>query len=383
MFYTLGLNKLPFEQDIHQIIYVDGQGNVAVSNLIMQHYATICSYYKSKGYDFCFIPMLKKELSESESFYYNAPYAMCGDEKNIEDDNFILGYMLHPENRKNIQPSLLFYNPSCINQDYPEAINQFRGITISEASFEGDDELRGVLSEILDFIDNRREPGIRFQKVPNLQFNIEDEDEGRILYRDDDAWDEDSTEEEPVDRNGMWASEPFYADDEFDEESKVLMREVEERIGKLKQKGISAYVLKKLLLGEKKLSRLHITKDNRIFLPDYNSVEIKMTPLPKAVFILFLKHPEGIMFSYLPDYREELLEIYKELKGPFYNETEARRSVWDVTDPLSNSINEKCSRIREAFVSQFDEHLAKNYYIDGLRGEVKKIALPRPHLEWE
>ena len=108
-----------------------------------------------------------------------------------------------------------------------------------------------------------------------------------------------------------------------------------------------------------------------------------MTPLPKAVFLLYLKHPEGIMFSYLPDFREELMDIYKKIKGPFFNESSAKKSIEDVTDPLSNSINEKCSRIREAFVSKFDEHLAKYYYIDGKRGEPKKIALPRMLVKWE
>jgi hypothetical protein len=54
-----------------------------------------------------------------------------------------------------------------------------------------------------------------------------------------------------------------------------------------------------------------------------------------------------------------------------------------VTNPLSNSINEKCARIREAFVGQFDEHFAKNYYIDGKRGEPKKISLPRELVKWE
>jgi hypothetical protein len=131
------------------------------------------------------------------------------------------------------------------------------------------------------------------------------------------------------------------------------------------------------------LSRLYITKDYKIYLSDYFGMEIKMTPLPKAVFLLFLKHPEGIKFSYLPDFREELLEIYRKVKGPLYDETNARKSVWDVTDPLSNSINEKCSRIREAFVSQFDEHLARFYYINGERGEVKKIALPMDLVSWE
>lgn len=133
---------------------------------------------------------------------------------------------------------------------------------------------------------------------------------------------------------------------------------------------------------KEELSPIVITRDYKIVLTKYH-IEILMTPLPKAVFLLFLKHPEGIMFSYLPDFREELLAIYKKVKGPLFNETEARRSIWDVTDPLNNSINEKCSRIREAFVSQFDEHLAQYYFVVGKRGEPKKIALPRNLVKWD
>ena len=44
---------------------------------------------------------------------------------------------------------------------------------------------------------------------------------------------------------------------------------------------------------------------------------------------------------------------------------------------------EKKEIIRRAFVSQFDDHLARHYYIDGLRGEAKKIALPRDLVVWE
>ncbi len=50
-------------------------------------------------------------------------------------------------------------------------------------------------------------------------------------------------------------------------------------------------------------------------------------------------------------------------------------SIEDVTTPLLNSINEKCARIRGAFVGQFDNHIAQHYYIDGLRGEAKKKAI--------
>ena len=57
------------------------------------------------------------------------------------------------------------------------------------------------------------------------------------------------------------------------------------------------------------------------------------------------------------------------------------QTIYNLTNPLSNSINEKCTRIKEAFLSQFDEHLANYYYITGKRGEAKKIALPRKLIE--
>ena len=133
---------------------------------------------------------------------------------------------------------------------------------------------------------------------------------------------------------------------------------------------------------EAQLSRLIITKDYRILLPDYNNIEVKMEPLVKAVYLLFLKHPEGILFKGLTDYREEMLDIYKKQKPMGLNKRTIQ-SIEDVTNPLLNSINEKCARIRSAFVKEFDESLAKNYFVTGERGEAKKIALPRDLVNWE
>jgi len=111
-------------------------------------------------------------------------------------------------------------------------------------------------------------------------------------------------------------------------------------------------------------------------------MEIKMEPLVKAVYLLFLRHSEGIAFKQLPDYREELTEIYNQLK-PSGLTNKALQSIEDVTNPMLNSINEKCARIRGAFLEQFDDYMAKNYYINGLRGEAKKITLSRSLVEWE
>ena len=130
-----------------------------------------------------------------------------------------------------------------------------------------------------------------------------------------------------------------------------------------------------------KLSKLTITKDCSILLSGYNQ-EVKLEPIVKAVYLLFLNHPEGIAFKYLPDYRKELAELYQMIKPLGLNER-AIQSIEDVTNPLLNSINEKCARIRGAFISQFDESLAQHYYIYGMRGEAKKISLPRDLVIWE
>ena len=111
-------------------------------------------------------------------------------------------------------------------------------------------------------------------------------------------------------------------------------------------------------------------------------MEIKMPTLSKAIYMLYLRHPEGIMFSYLPDYRNELLHIYGLMSGRDSHE-DIRRSIDDVTDPTRNSINEKCSRIKQAFLREFDDSIARNYYITGERGEAKKILLPREMVTWD
>lgn len=130
-----------------------------------------------------------------------------------------------------------------------------------------------------------------------------------------------------------------------------------------------------------KLSMLTIAKDGTILLSDYQK-EIKMEPIVKAVYLLFLKHPEGIAFKYLPDYRKELTDLYQIIK-PFGLTERAIRSIEDVTNPLLNSINEKCSRIRAAFLSEVDSTLLEQYIVTGKGGEVKKILLSRDLVVWE
>lgn len=159
----------------------------------------------------------------------------------------------------------------------------------------------------------------------------------------------------------------------FSTEVETMLTDAQRIIIELRKRGVGQWVLEDLVRQERQLSRLHIS-GTRIFLTDYNNMEITMGPLPKAVFLLFLRHPEGIRFACLTDYRQELYGIYALLTS----ETDTKKikqSVADVTDPTRNTINENASRIRRAFVEKIDPELAKHYFITGERGEAKRITL--------
>lgn len=162
---------------------------------------------------------------------------------------------------------------------------------------------------------------------------------------------------------------------------KVLVDEVKEKVQKLKEYGLNEKEITSLLQTERPLLKLTINKKYRIFLGD-DRKEIHMEPLVKAVYLLFLMHPEGIVFKDLPDYRQELTRIYSEVRSWGLSDR-AIQSIEDVTNPLLNSINEKCARIKKTFETMLDKSMAAHYYVKGSRGEPKKIDIPRELIVWE
>ena len=161
----------------------------------------------------------------------------------------------------------------------------------------------------------------------------------------------------------------------------ILIAEVKEKVRMLKELGMSDGEIVSSFRISQSLKKLVISRNYRIFLGDERK-EVHMEPLVKAVYLLFLKHPEGIVFKNLPDYRMELADIYNKVK-PWGLTDRALRSIEDVTNPLLNSINEKCARIRKVFATILDSSVAEHYYIKGTRGKAKCISLPREMVVWE
>ncbi len=172
------------------------------------------------------------------------------------------------------------------------------------------------------------------------------------------------------------------ADEDFGYEVTKLLEEARKQIDTLRARGVSQMVLDRLVQPQRTLSRILVTADWRIILPDFDNMEIEMRPLVKAVYLLFLCHPKGIRFKDLPDHRGELMRIYQMVRGGELTD-KARQSIVDVTDPTKNSINEKCARIREAFLLKMEESLADYYIVDGCRAKPKTIAMADKYVDWE
>lgn len=76
-----------------------------------------------------------------------------------------------------------------------------------------------------------------------------------------------------------------------------------------------------------------------------------------------MNHPEGIEFKKLIDHREELLTIYERM-GSRMEQSKIEETVNRLVNPLDNAINEKCSRIKAAFLDLMDEYQADYYIIN-------------------
>lgn len=337
-----------------ELIYVASEENAELTKLMESKPEIFEGWGQMIGFHVIYLPLLMKRLKDKEVVKYRAPYLTESEiGRTIIGNDFLLQYLVNPSDKGRIK----------------------QGFIRTEDIHRGGDGKDKAINRFYPLSSNSGEPLADQLHRIGKQISIEKNEHERLLENQVsfDDWGD------VVGENG--ADENFNSQKE-EENTSDLIEEVKERIAKLRQRGISQYILEQLIHPDDRLSRLVITKDYRLLLPDYNDMEIKMEPLVKAVYLLFLAHPEGILFKHLPEYRKELTIIYEQLR-PAGLTGRALQSIEDVTNPLLNSINEKCARIRGAFVGQFDDHMARHYYIDGPRGEAKKISLPRDLVVWE
>ena len=322
----IGVSKLPYQPAIDEILYVEGNHTIKIERWKVEYYKELINNslrspeQYAEGYFSLIIDMLNNP-SLWTGFTIEQQQAMRTEM--IDSFDFASCSL----SRKKILPSLFVYHSKV--GDYKYRFQQF---------VIGNNGFLQTLDDVIAYMDFR-----------DKSYGIDFESQSKF----------------PSERDG-------------------IVEQMQNCARKLLEIGMDRNEIIENLFNSKPMQKMKVLKNGDILLQgtEYGEAKINLPPLDKAIYLLFLRHPEGINFSYLPDYREELMEIYRKLMK--YRTTDSMlKSVEDVTDPTKNSINEKCARIRRAFVDALGRYLAFSYYITGNRGEAKKIVLDRRYVSWE
>jgi hypothetical protein len=127
-------------------------------------------------------------------------------------------------------------------------------------------------------------------------------------------------------------------------------------------------------------SRMVIQRGGRIYLPDYGNLEIKFPTMEKALYFLFLRHPEGIYISSLNEHKQALYDIYSRISSRGMME-DMRQRIDELTNVLREQASVKISRIKRAFTDAIGHSLADHYIIQGDHAERKMIKIDRGLVE--
>lgn len=346
--------------DKDTILYVESEFQPLLNDFISKSYKEIRTFFREQNLNFYYIPRLLSDHKYREALSYNRPYLH---HLFIEKIKYLLYSRLISGHREQVSGAALLLLKKEDNFMPSQILPLDDNVIVLSTFFE----------KCNLFIEKYKSEEFLRLTVQRSDFlsRKDFKESMTCYYKDDlDAISYESIIEKP---------EPVDADSRFEIDAYVIEKEILERISQLREYGsleVIGRILDEVLSSQRRLSSLFISKNYNIYLKDYEMKEVKMTPLPKSLFLLFLNHPEGILFKDLSDYHDELLSIY--MKVSQREDVEAMMSsIKAMTDPLNNSVNEKCSRIRSAFLEVITDDLAKNYYITGKRGEPKKITLDR------
>lgn len=331
---------LPFTPYPDEVIYVDHNHTIKVERWRIEYYKDFISELLNvpEGYAADYGALIVEMLKRPEFWEYFSDDERHDIESELIDRFDMRDYIIPRVLAENLRPSLFIYN---------ETHGGYHHFTQFEIDHDG---LIPTLNDVLEYMDLRdQEAVVEYEREASLD----------------------------IERNDVIA--------DLRQKIREMEAYIHECETKLSKMGMKEQDIQDALTEDSTAWGLQITKRGKFFLMKDGEVteqEIRLSPLDKAVYLLFLRHEEGINFSFLPDYREELMEIYRSLMN--YRTTAAmQKSIDDVTDPTNNSINEKCARIRRAFVSALGNVKAVDFYIAGPRGGEKKIALDRAMVNYE
>ncbi len=203
---------------------------------------------------------------------------------------------------------------------------------------------------------------------------------------------------ENLNTNDLYSGVRFYSLKKDSEEDKNIKKQTVEslsiinnEIERLRKSGQLAILAPKIYGFLKKniegviYNNIHpmiISEDYKILIPECNNLEIKLSHLTKAIYLLFLTSNEPINLKELYLYKESLFKIYKNISNQ-NSLDKIRETIDELVKENNEEIYVHIARIKKAFLVHFSEFIAFKYYITGEKGKPKQILLEKEMIIFE
>lgn len=126
---------------------------------------------------------------------------------------------------------------------------------------------------------------------------------------------------------------------------------------------------------------LYIDRQYTIRMGAADGPVLPLRPLVKALFILFLLHPEGILLKQRDRYRQELEEIYATI-CPNTAAEDVRARAGRLVNLQDNSFSEKASVLNARLEELLPAGTAEDYKIQGYNGHPRRVPLNPLFVHW-
>ena len=152
----------------------------------------------------------------------------------------------------------------------------------------------------------------------------------------------------------------------MDEDAASIVAQIKTLLRQLRTKGATDKEIDTLLAEDDKPGRAYVDSTGMLVLPDEGNTKIRLTPMERTLYILFLRYPDGINADELWRYWDELCDIY------------GSQTVYDDKNLIEDAVEGICdeekvtwytnvSRIKRKITDRLGKRAAEQYIIK--RGE--------------
>lgn len=359
--------NFPFT-DINEIYYVNGKVNERVDDIIKQFDYNNDETSANSSCDF------RSKIYETNGrVFWDIPYLIAGlvfndDNKdrdlplnilcNRYDNSYLLEYLEDHSQKDNIGPALIYRDNEDIIKNNDDGIVTMHAIDISDLN--GWLDLFDILLNIEPIHAKKIQEVLSFKNLLNFA------DQPLLDY----AY-----------GSGRVSVKNYSLSPDEIEFIYSLDDKIREKISKSKDKaGFYAKLIQGLEKYKPRMS-LEIHKDYSIHLPECDNEELKLSPVLKSFYFLYLRHPEGIRYEDLCFFQTELTRIYSKILGHVLSPEESK-SIKRYTEERKMT-DQARSKIKAKLRTKLKKENYEPFIIEGKRGDQMKIVLAKDSIKWD